>query len=137
MEKVLPKIIRGAIEDVYKTPFRLLGNLGKEQFQKIKKKNIKTLKQYFAHILILNIVFLYYIKNLIFFLGWNFIKFAKPSVVTFQMANHNIEIQIFVRPFFFFFGSNNTKLKVFFAYAAGRVRTCLVIDVFCITPYIY
>ena len=41
MERVLPKIIRGAIEDVYKTPFRLLGNLGKEQFQKIKKKILK------------------------------------------------------------------------------------------------
>ena len=27
-ERVLPKILRGAIEDVYQTPFRLLGNLG-------------------------------------------------------------------------------------------------------------
>ena len=41
VERVLPKIIRGAIEDVYKTPFRLLGNLGKQQFQKIKKKTLK------------------------------------------------------------------------------------------------
>ena len=40
VERLLPKIIRRAIEDVYKTPFRLLGNLGKQQFQKI-KKNIK------------------------------------------------------------------------------------------------
>ena len=40
VERLLPKIICRAIEDVYKTPFRLLGNLGKQQFQKI-KKNIK------------------------------------------------------------------------------------------------
>ena len=38
IEQVAPKIIRGAIEEVYKTPFRLLGNLGKNQFQKIKRK---------------------------------------------------------------------------------------------------
>lgn len=38
IERIAPKIIRGAIEDVYKTPFRLLGNLGKKQFQKIKRK---------------------------------------------------------------------------------------------------
>ena len=36
IERVAPKIIRGAIKEVYKTPFRLLGNLGKEQFRKIK-----------------------------------------------------------------------------------------------------
>ena len=37
VERIAPKIIRGAIEEVYKTPFRLLGNLGKKQFQKIKQ----------------------------------------------------------------------------------------------------
>ena len=41
IERVAPKIIRGAIEEVYKTPFRLLGNLGKKQFQKIKNKLFK------------------------------------------------------------------------------------------------
>ena len=41
IERVAPKMIRGAIEEVYKTPFRLLGNLGKEQFQKIKRKLFK------------------------------------------------------------------------------------------------
>ena len=41
IERVAPKIIRGAIEEVYKTPFRLLGNLGKKQFQKIKRKLFK------------------------------------------------------------------------------------------------
>ena len=30
IERVAPKIIRGAIEEVCKTPFRLLGNLGKK-----------------------------------------------------------------------------------------------------------
>ena len=38
IERVLPKILHGAIEDVYETPFRLLGNFGKQQFNKIKKK---------------------------------------------------------------------------------------------------
>ena len=41
IERVTPKIIRGAIEEVYKTPFRLLGKLGKQQFQKIKIKLFK------------------------------------------------------------------------------------------------
>ena len=30
LERVLPKILRGAIEDLYQTPFRLLGNFGKK-----------------------------------------------------------------------------------------------------------
>ena len=38
IERIAPKIIQGAIEEVYKTPFRLLGNLGKKQFQKRKRK---------------------------------------------------------------------------------------------------
>ena len=42
-ERVAPKIIRGAIEEVYKTPFRLLGNIGKKQFQKIKRKLFKEM----------------------------------------------------------------------------------------------
>ena len=41
IECVAPKIIRGAIEEVYKTPFRLLRNLRKKQFQKIKRKLFK------------------------------------------------------------------------------------------------
>ena len=39
--RILPKLIRGATEDVYKTPFRLLGNLGKQQFQKFKRKILR------------------------------------------------------------------------------------------------
>ena len=41
IECVATKVIRGAIEEVYKIPFRLLGNLGKKQFQKIKRKLFK------------------------------------------------------------------------------------------------
>ena len=38
MERVLPKTLRGAIKDVYQTPFRLLGDFGKQQFNKIKRE---------------------------------------------------------------------------------------------------
>ena len=38
IERVLPKVLRGAIEDVYQTPFRLLGNFGKQQLNKLKRK---------------------------------------------------------------------------------------------------
>ena len=38
MERVLPKILRGAIEDIYQTPFRILCNFGKQQLNKIKKR---------------------------------------------------------------------------------------------------
>ena len=41
IKRVAPKIIRGAIEEVYKTPFKLLGNLRKKQFKKIKRKLFK------------------------------------------------------------------------------------------------
>ena len=38
VERVLPKILRGAIEDVYQAPFRLLG---KKQLNKIKKRILR------------------------------------------------------------------------------------------------
>ena len=41
VERVLHKILRGAIEDIYKTPFRLLGNFGKQQFKKVKKRILR------------------------------------------------------------------------------------------------
>ena len=40
-ERVAPKIIKDTIEEVYEIPFRLLGNLGKKHFQKIKRKLFK------------------------------------------------------------------------------------------------
>ena len=41
IERIAPKIIRGAIEDVYKTPFRLLENL--KPRQETISKNKKTI----------------------------------------------------------------------------------------------
>ena len=41
IEHALPKILHGAIKDVYQTPFRLLGKFGKQQSQKIKSKVLK------------------------------------------------------------------------------------------------
>ena len=41
VECVLPKILRRAIKDVYKTPFRLLGNFGKQQLNRLKKKILR------------------------------------------------------------------------------------------------
>ena len=38
MERVLPKILWGAIEDVYHISFRLLGNFGKQKLNKITRK---------------------------------------------------------------------------------------------------
>ena len=41
VERIAPKLKRGAIQEVYKTPFRMFGNFDKEQFQKIKRKLFK------------------------------------------------------------------------------------------------
>lgn len=41
LEHVLPKILRGPIEDVYQTRFRLLGDFGKKTFNNIKRKMLK------------------------------------------------------------------------------------------------
>ena len=41
IDSIFPKVLRGAIEDVYQTPFRLLGNFGKNQFNKLKQKSLK------------------------------------------------------------------------------------------------
>ena len=38
IQKTAPQITWGAIEDVYKTPFRLLGKLGKQKFSQLKRK---------------------------------------------------------------------------------------------------
>ena len=43
---MLPKILRGAIKDVYKTPFRMLGNFGKQQLKKLKKKSTALMSLY-------------------------------------------------------------------------------------------
>ena len=41
LEQVVPKLLRGTIESVYQTPFRILGNLGKKTFNNIKRKILK------------------------------------------------------------------------------------------------
>ena len=41
LERVAPKIIKDATAEAYKTPFRLLGNLGRNHFQNIKRKLFK------------------------------------------------------------------------------------------------
>ena len=38
VECVLPKILKGATEDVYQTPFRMLENFGKQQLNKLRRK---------------------------------------------------------------------------------------------------
>ena len=37
VDRVLPKILRSAIKDVYQTRFRMLGNFGKQQLNKLKR----------------------------------------------------------------------------------------------------
>ena len=41
VEHIAPKIIRGAVEEVYPTPFRMLGDLSKKQLQKIERQLFK------------------------------------------------------------------------------------------------
>ena len=36
VDRVLAKVLRGAIKDIYQTSFRLLGNFAKSQFNKLK-----------------------------------------------------------------------------------------------------
>lgn len=45
VEKMTLKAIRGAIEDVYKTPFRLLGTFGRNHLSQGKKKLKKICKR--------------------------------------------------------------------------------------------
>ena len=41
IELVLPKVLRGSMEDEYQTPFRLHGNFGKEPLNKLTSKILK------------------------------------------------------------------------------------------------
>ena len=51
VEHLLPKILRGAIEDVYETPFGLLGNFGKQELNKLKKKILNSYTSIFCNYL--------------------------------------------------------------------------------------
>ena len=44
IQRIAPGIIRGAIEELYKTPFRLLGQFGRNKYKQLRKKMYKTLK---------------------------------------------------------------------------------------------
>ena len=39
VQRIAPGILRGAIEEVYKTPFRLLGKFGKRKLAQVRKKD--------------------------------------------------------------------------------------------------
>ena len=45
IQKIAAQIIRGAIEEVYKTSFRLLGNLGKQRFSQLRQKLLRIIKR--------------------------------------------------------------------------------------------
>ena len=45
IEKLAPQIIKRAIEGVHKTPFRLLGNLGRKKFAQVKRKILSAIKR--------------------------------------------------------------------------------------------
>ena len=45
IQKITPQIIRGAIEDLYKTPFRLLEKLGKQKLYELKRNILKAIKK--------------------------------------------------------------------------------------------
>ena len=45
IQKIAPQIIQGAIEDFYKTPFRLLGKLRKQKFSQLKQKLSKMIDE--------------------------------------------------------------------------------------------
>ena len=43
IERVFPKILRGAIGEIYQTPFRLFEKIGKQQLQTINNKILRKL----------------------------------------------------------------------------------------------
>ena len=46
IQRIAPGIIRGAIEEVYKTPFRLLGQFGRKKYKQLKAKVYRRLRRY-------------------------------------------------------------------------------------------
>ena len=84
VERVLPKILRGAIEDVYQMPLRLLGNFGKQQLNKIKRKILH--KNTFYYLKYWLYIFPIYnkINHKIVFNSWNF--FIVSSIIFFSKS---------------------------------------------------
>ena len=46
IQRIAPGIIRGAIEELYKTPFRLLGQFGRKKYKQLKAKVYRRLRRY-------------------------------------------------------------------------------------------
>ena len=44
IQRIAPGIIRGAIEELYKTPFRLLGQFGRRKYKQLKPRVYKRLR---------------------------------------------------------------------------------------------
>ena len=71
VECVLPKILRGAIEDVNQTPFRLLRNFRKQQLNKLKKGYCVNNTCIFVIMLMYTPIIMFFLKkshNTFFFL---------------------------------------------------------------------
>ena len=45
IKQIAPGIIKGAVEELYKTPFRLLENMGKKKYKVLKKQVYNKLKK--------------------------------------------------------------------------------------------
>ena len=44
IKQIAPGLIEGTVEELYKTPFRLLGNMGKKKYKLLQKKVSNKLK---------------------------------------------------------------------------------------------
>ena len=45
IQRIAPPIIKGATEELYKTPFRLLGQLGRRKYKQMKARILRRLKR--------------------------------------------------------------------------------------------
>ena len=45
LKQIAPGLIKGAVEELYKTPFRLLGNLRKKKYKILKKQVYNKMKK--------------------------------------------------------------------------------------------
>ena len=45
IQRIAPAVIKGAIEELYKTPFRLLGAFGRKKYQLMKQRVVRKLKR--------------------------------------------------------------------------------------------
>ena len=50
LKEVGPELLKGAIEDAYKTPFRLLGNFGKKKLTEAKQQSNRELDKLKKHV---------------------------------------------------------------------------------------